>query len=446
MSARPPRPASCSRWTGPARGCGRRRGTRSSRPPPTRPCSAAPSVCTGRWTPPGRCSGRCSRSPCCSRCRAATTRSSSSASASRCSASRCSRSSSRTSAGRRRPGQQRATVRAVGRLLRDRRVLRLVVVAGLLAWSPSRRLRLPQPAAPAVGCRPRSSRCSCWPARRSTSRSRSRSAGWPTGSAAAPSSWPGTSACWSLYVLLLAPVPGWLACAGCLPLLGAYYAATDGVLSAAAAEILPASLRTSGLALVQTAVAGGRLLSSLLFGLLWTVTGGSRGASPCSVVALLGRAAASRSGCSSRGRPAMVAVTEPGVRSPAAGCVAFAVVAVLAVAGGGVYLLRRGDGRATRAAAGRRGRPRRARPRLEPAAVRRGAAPRAAQHRARSLVRQGGAGRRCPTRTARARWPRSPASGCTRCAAGGFCLSADRGVLTTYRAPCSGRTSVHCGR
>jgi MFS family permease len=77
-------------------------------------------------------------------------------------------------------------------------------------------------------------------------------------------------------VLLLAPVPAWPACAGCLVLLGTYYAATDGVLSAGAAEILPAPLRTSGLAIVQTALAGGRLLSSLLFGLVWTVTGGQR--------------------------------------------------------------------------------------------------------------------------------------------------------------------------
>lgn len=90
-----------------------------------------------------------------------------------------------------------------------------------------------------------------------------------------------------LYVLLLAPVPAWPACAGCLVLLGVYYAATDGVLSAGAAEILPAHLRASGLALVQTALAGGRLLSSLLFGLLWTVTGGQRSGLATFTVALL---------------------------------------------------------------------------------------------------------------------------------------------------------------
>ena len=91
----------------------------------------------------------------------------------------------------------------------------------------------------------------------------------------------------ALYLLLLGPTPDWLACAGSLALLGAYYACTDGVLSAGAAEILPAGLRTSGLALVQTALAGGRMLSSLLFGLLWTVTGGQRGALAAFAVALV---------------------------------------------------------------------------------------------------------------------------------------------------------------
>jgi MFS family permease len=52
--------------------------------------------------------------------------------------------------------------------------------------------------------------------------------------------------------------------------LGTYYAATDGILPALAAGLTPERLRTSGIALVQTAVAGGRLLSAVVFGLLWT--------------------------------------------------------------------------------------------------------------------------------------------------------------------------------
>jgi MFS family permease len=87
--------------------------------------------------------------------------------------------------------------------------------------------------------------------------------------------------------LLTDAVPAWLACGGALALLGTYYAATDGVLSAGAAAILPPELRSSGLALVQSALAGGRLLSSLLFGLLWTVTGGQRGGLAAFTVALV---------------------------------------------------------------------------------------------------------------------------------------------------------------
>jgi MFS family permease len=52
--------------------------------------------------------------------------------------------------------------------------------------------------------------------------------------------------------------------------LGIYYAATDGVLAAVAAGLTDARLRASGIALVQTAVAAGRLFSAILFGLLWT--------------------------------------------------------------------------------------------------------------------------------------------------------------------------------
>jgi MFS family permease len=52
--------------------------------------------------------------------------------------------------------------------------------------------------------------------------------------------------------------------------LGVYYAATDGVLAAIASGLTDARLRGSGIALVQTAVAAGRLFSAVLFGLLWT--------------------------------------------------------------------------------------------------------------------------------------------------------------------------------
>ena len=56
-------------------------------------------------------------------------------------------------------------------------------------------------------------------------------------------------------------------------MLGAYYAATDGVLAAIAARISATSVRTSGIATAQTVVAAARFVSSIMFGLLWTELG-----------------------------------------------------------------------------------------------------------------------------------------------------------------------------
>jgi MFS family permease len=82
------------------------------------------------------------------------------------------------------------------------------------------------------------------------------------------------------YVLLLLaygalwlPAAGGIALFGSLALLGAYYAATDGVLMALASAVLPTTLRTSGLALLTTATSLARLLASVLFGALWTAWG-----------------------------------------------------------------------------------------------------------------------------------------------------------------------------
>nr|WP_234435913.1 MFS transporter [Streptomyces sp. NRRL S-813] len=58
-----------------------------------------------------------------------------------------------------------------------------------------------------------------------------------------------------------------------LALHGTFYAATDGVLMAAASEGVPEALRSSGLALVQTGQAAARFACSLLFGAAWTVWG-----------------------------------------------------------------------------------------------------------------------------------------------------------------------------
>jgi MFS family permease len=75
-----------------------------------------------------------------------------------------------------------------------------------------------------------------------------------------------------VYALLLAPGLGSIAFVGVLALLGAYYAATDGVLMALGSMEVPEALRGSGLALLGTASSTARLLSSLAFGALWTAT------------------------------------------------------------------------------------------------------------------------------------------------------------------------------
>ncbi|WBQ03534.1 MFS transporter [Kribbella sp. CA-293567] len=72
-------------------------------------------------------------------------------------------------------------------------------------------------------------------------------------------------------VLLCGPVTSpWLAVAA-LALHGAFYAATDGVLPAAAGPLLPEHLRASGLALLQTGQALARMVSAVLVGLVWTL-------------------------------------------------------------------------------------------------------------------------------------------------------------------------------
>ena len=76
-----------------------------------------------------------------------------------------------------------------------------------------------------------------------------------------------------VYVVLQVPLMGALTLALVILLLGAHYAATDGVLTAAIAGLVPADLRTSGIALAQTAVAAGRLLAAVAFGAVWTMVG-----------------------------------------------------------------------------------------------------------------------------------------------------------------------------
>ncbi len=59
----------------------------------------------------------------------------------------------------------------------------------------------------------------------------------------------------------------------CLLLLGVFYAATDGVLSALATQFTPAGSTASGIAAAQTVVAVSRLVASTGFGFLWFFAG-----------------------------------------------------------------------------------------------------------------------------------------------------------------------------
>ena len=76
-----------------------------------------------------------------------------------------------------------------------------------------------------------------------------------------------------VYTALLVPDLGTPLVIGYLLLLGAYYAATDGVLMAAASALLPEQNRASGLGLLLAAVTLAKLLAAVLFGLLWTTAG-----------------------------------------------------------------------------------------------------------------------------------------------------------------------------
>lgn len=74
-----------------------------------------------------------------------------------------------------------------------------------------------------------------------------------------------------VYALLLAPRGGMALPCLAVALLGAYYAATDGVLMALASPVVPAGQRGGGLALVATATSLGRMGAAIGFGFVWTM-------------------------------------------------------------------------------------------------------------------------------------------------------------------------------
>ena len=87
------------------------------------------------------------------------------------------------------------------------------------------------------------------------------------------------------YLCAAGPVGGLPATLSCLFLLGAFYAATDGVLAALTSTLVPPEVRASGIATTQTVVAAARFASSVGFGSLWLWLG--RGPAVYAVAAAL---------------------------------------------------------------------------------------------------------------------------------------------------------------
>jgi MFS family permease len=80
----------------------------------------------------------------------------------------------------------------------------------------------------------------------------------------------------AIYIMiLLFPEMGMLSRAGCLVLLGLYYAATEGVLMAMSSAVIPVALRATGLAVLATLIGVGKMSASLIFGWLWERYGAS---------------------------------------------------------------------------------------------------------------------------------------------------------------------------
>ncbi|MGP4033772.1 MFS transporter [Pseudarthrobacter sp. 1C304] len=75
------------------------------------------------------------------------------------------------------------------------------------------------------------------------------------------------------YLLAAVPVGGLGPTLACLVLLGAFYAATDGVLAALASQLTPPDKLATGLGSAQTVVALSRMTASVGFGVLWFAVG-----------------------------------------------------------------------------------------------------------------------------------------------------------------------------
>lgn len=79
-----------------------------------------------------------------------------------------------------------------------------------------------------------------------------------------------------IYLLLATGAAGPQTVLLAVVLLGAYYAATDGVVVAFASGVLPEAVRGTGLALLLTATSVARVLASVAFGWAWAAAGPQR--------------------------------------------------------------------------------------------------------------------------------------------------------------------------
>ena len=80
----------------------------------------------------------------------------------------------------------------------------------------------------------------------------------------------------AIYVLLASGATGPQTVLLAVVLLGAYYAATDGVVVAFASGVLPETVRGTGLAVLLTSTSVARMLASVGFGWVWAVAGPQR--------------------------------------------------------------------------------------------------------------------------------------------------------------------------
>jgi MFS family permease len=79
------------------------------------------------------------------------------------------------------------------------------------------------------------------------------------------------------YLCAAVPMAGTGLTLAVLGFLGAFYAATDGVIAAVAGRLVPPAVRASGIAAAQTVVVLARLVSTTVFGVLWFAVGPATG-------------------------------------------------------------------------------------------------------------------------------------------------------------------------